>query len=193
MIKYAKQFQSYEGEGPKIGLKTLFLTYDKNKGEEFDWNSFYQTPNRPQSVYVNFEEHNAELFDEFEELLNRFESHTFEVSFSNYLRMKDANLPFFGSWFIRIEEKTIGEINCNEILKLVKSHLHISFKIEANTLNFRSKVEIANFIAGLGKNISVYIMPLFKENAGEYMMDAFEDLNNSVRIMPPTQFLINLK
>lgn len=193
MIKYKKAFQSFEGEGPKIGLKTLFLTYDKNKGEQFDWNAFYRQTNRPQAVYVNFEEGDYDFFSELEEFQSRFECYTFETAFSSYLSMKDHNLPMFGSWFIRIEEEDVADIDCNEIIELSRSPLNVTFKIEASPLDFVAKINIANFLVSLRKNIKVDIMPLFKECVGGVMMNNFDAIHPDVRVMPPTQFLIDMK
>lgn len=197
MIKYAKQFQSYEGEGPKIGLKTLFLTYDNNKGEGVDWNAFYRQQYRPQALYLNTEHFDKVLFENLELMTTRFESLTCEISLENLLAGDYHNkfhlfdLP--GSWFLRVTESDITKLDCNAIIDLDRRGC-VNFKIEAkNDAEFGQKIDLANLIGELRKNISVYLMPLYSEGVGKYMEYALPLISPNVRVMPPTQFLIGMK
>jgi hypothetical protein len=193
MIKFKKSFQSYEGEGPKIGLKTLFLTYDKNEGEEFNWNAFHRGFYKPIAVYLNTECFDQRIIDEVWSWKDRFNTFTYEISFENYIANPlEEPLDFPGSFFFRVEANDIFSIDCNKLLELSKK-THCTFKIEATKEDLSKKVEIANFIAGLGRNISVALMPLYSEGVGEDMMYYYPLIHSEVRIMPPTQFLIKIK
>lgn len=197
MIKFAKQFQSYEGEGPKIGLKTLFLTYDNNTGEEFNWNAFHRQIHRPQALYLNTEHYDDLLNDELWELSSRFKNFTYEIGLENLIagdyHNKYALFDLPGSYFIRVQESDITLIDSNEIISLHRRG-NVSFKIEAkNDTEFSQKIDLANFIARLADNITVYLMPLYSEGVGKMMKYASALLESSVRVMPPTQFLIDIK
>lgn len=192
-MKFKKTFESYEGEGPKIGMKTLFVTYD-GTGNEFDWNKFYLPLHRPQAIYLNTEEFTEELINEISQWKFRFKAQTYEIGWENFLKNNYNDiLDLPGSFFFRIENIDLKKIDCNKIIEISKN-CTCSFKIEAKNENeFYLKSDLANFIVGLSENISVYLMPLYKEEVGDNMKYIYPLSHPSVRIMPPTQFLIDIK
>ena len=185
MAKFTKIFKSYEGEGPRIGMKTLFLTYVPNKGTLEVEPDYFNTVD---GSYINTEIIDDDLYDF---ILTSKTSFTIEISSVNFKRIDFDKYSIDEYYFIRVEEDNIEELD--DIIK--KYFINASIKIEMKVNdNYGNKIKLANKYA---KYFNVYLMPLFKSNdflnVGEIMMINLPMIDNGVRYMPPTQFLINIK
>lgn len=180
MIHFKKHFFSYEGEGPYIGLKTLFLTYKDNLGDSFSNDLLTNVKN----IYINTDFIDLELFKFL--LRNEQRTITCEMPIDSFVM---TNLELFHSlthimFFLLLKEDK--EYSNPEL------DLNINLKIEVRSKDELSeKIKLANKYANL--KYDVYLMPLYTKNIGEDMMDVFDSVHPLVRIMPPTQFLINIK
>jgi len=175
-------FESYEGEGPKIGLKTLFCTYDKDSKIFITLEYAKRLP----GFYVMVNELTEELFD-FLAIL------------------KDANINI--SIDCPVDIKPL--VDCYDTNNMYLSYFLTTnpnkrfLKTKLNPRNYIYKIEIhkpEDFEKGIimanryvKSHPNVFIMPLFKEGIGDLMMQYFDILDNRVRMMPPTQVLFDLK
>ena len=192
MIKFKKKFFSYEGEGPNIGAKTMFVSYEEGQGEETVENEDYT---KVGAVYVNAEK----LTPELEDFINLvpLPTVTLEISSINLKKeiLERDNLlglkSLYATFFVRVEDELGDEKEVEDLYELSKLSLELILKIEMfASENFVDKIALANKYS---KYFSVYLMPLFSSRTGELMMEHFDLINNNVKIMPPTQFLIGMK
>lgn len=194
MIKFKKKFLSYEGEGPNIGKKTLFVMYEDGIGEETVIDEDYL---KVGAVYINAEK----LTPELEDFINLvpLPTVTLEISSNNLKKeiLERNNLAglksLYATLFVRVEEycDLEDDTEVEELYDLSKLSLDLILKIEMfASEDFIEKITLANKYS---KYFSVYLMPLFSSKTGELMMKHFDLINNQVKVMPPTQFLIKMK
>ncbi|MEO6303963.1 MAG: hypothetical protein ABIP51_12405 [Bacteroidia bacterium] len=185
MIKFVKIFKSYEGEGPRIGMKTLFLTYVPNIGTLEVESDYFKSVG---GTYINTEVMDDELYDFISKSKTLF---TIEISSINFKKIDFENYPLSDTFFIRLEDDNLEELKNITSKSFINSMLKIEMKEKDN---YSEKIKLANKYA---ENFLVYLMPLFKSNdfleVGNIMMINLPVIHNNVRFMPPTQFLINIK
>jgi len=194
ITNFVKQFCSYEGEGPNVGVKTMFLTYDRNLGTYADFS--YIDDDSIKAIYINTEFIDYHLYEFLSNLINNEKKLTItvEIPLKNFLfqdtRFFKDNLSEHILFFFRANEnELLKDWECSIVEEYNDFNSLIKIEIP-NTEVFSERVELANEYGKLG--LTTYLMPLFSYQSGEEMLKHFEKLHYNVRLMPPTQFLINI-
>lgn len=189
-INFKKRFISFEGEGPNIGAKTLFLTYDKNEGDyRYILEEIMQE--KVNSIYINTDFFDLVLLDFVKQLSEQdMFVFTYEMPLVNFIAQDyNALSELKGSFFLR----HTSNMNNHFIVNMAPNFPVIAaIKIEATESNFSEMVELANKYKIL-TDLDVYLMPLFSNKVGEIMMKHIDLIEADVKVMPPTQFLINMQ
>lgn len=175
----------YEGEGPRLGMKTIFLTHEDallKRNDLQDKMSEYM--GEFDAVYVNVKSLNSIRLNQLVSNTLEFPI-TFEVPFS----FCSCNFSAFTQslFFLVVTAPPLVDYH-----RLQPTNVFIKVR-SMSSVDFYHDVEVANAWADAGHQ--VLLMPEWDDSPANYglvMVGAWKFLHTRVRLMPPVQNLLEI-
>lgn len=165
---------SYEGEGVRLGLKTLFFAYPgKGKIKEED----------VLGIYITTSQFDDKLYTYLKLSAKKGKLITIETEATNKIPSKFKKIKNILIFKSITSYVPVSKVRADEFIKVrVK---------ESNDLN--RLISIANSYC-LDKNNwnKVLLMPEYRDNFSEVLKDNFSKIHKGVRFMPPVQTILNI-
>lgn len=172
MQKYSKT--SVEGEGPRLGLKTVFFKYPEDKED------IYSIKEKDLNLYINASVVDSALCTRLKLLAWKQDMHiTLEIDFEPPVELLSvANILIFRN-VIKYER---------DLLK----HRNLFIKIRVlRKKDFTESITVANLYAK-ERPRNVLLMPEFKCDYKKLIEGNLDKIGFGVRFMPPVQQIINI-
>ena len=175
---------SYEGEGPRFGLKTFFISYSGKQGTELvDLDEVYQ---KARCLYIN----TNTLDDDLLLFCTKASQAGIHITIETEIRIEKSNnlyklknILFFFSY--RSDQKSWVGAYIRPKIDFLKIRI-----LQPSALS--ACIEMANTYAKQHK-IQVLLMPEYLiEDYSQVLLGRFASIHHKVRFMPPVHTVLNI-